>query len=222
MGKGKGSGKSDTEAIADDERGNWDNQCDFFLSCLGYAVGLGNVWRFPYLCYKHGGGSFLVAYTLMLLLAGLPLFFMELSIGQYSALGPTRIFGRVAPAFKGLGYGMLFVTLLVAIYYNMIIAWTLFYTFAGFTSQLPWEFCGNDFNTMTCYHRGMADECNADGQGLTTYWNNTCTNIEDLCQHYNQTLSDSLDKFNFTMCNNGTHDITLDKVCSFFIYQGVT
>ena len=88
----------------DQSRDHWSNPCDFFVSCLGYAVGLGNIWRFPLLCFKHGGGSFLVIYSLMLICAGLPIFFLEMALGQYAGVGPIKIFGRIAPLFIGLGY----------------------------------------------------------------------------------------------------------------------
>ena len=134
--------KEENDRIA---RGQWSNQCEFLLSAVGYAVGLGNVWRFPYLAYENGGGSFLVPYVIMLFFAGLPLFFMELAIGQYSGLGPTKVFGRMAPIFQGLGFSMVSGTFFVCIYYNMIIAWTLFYMVSGFTSsELPWANCSND------------------------------------------------------------------------------
>ncbi|CAB3224940.1 unnamed protein product [Arctia plantaginis] len=91
---------------AEPERGNWTGRFDFLLSLLGYSVGLGNVWRFPYLCYNNGGGAFLIPFTIMLIIAGLPLMFMELSFGQYAALGPVAVYNKFCPLFQGLGYGM--------------------------------------------------------------------------------------------------------------------
>ena len=131
--------RKEPENLKTETREEWNNKVEFVLSIIGYAVGLGNVWRFPYLAYKHGGGSFLIPYIIMLFGTGLPLFFMELALGQYAGQGPTKIFGRLAPAFKGLGFAMLLVAFLVSIYYNMIIAWSLFYLGNGFSSVLPWS-----------------------------------------------------------------------------------
>jgi len=133
------------------ERGNWSGKLDFLLSCLGYAVGLGNVWRFPYLCFKHGGGAFLVPYALMLLFIGIPAFLLELTLGQYSALGPVTVYSNLAPLFKGLGFANFMASCMVGLYYNMIIAWTIYYMFSSFTSKLPWEDCGQDFNSDFCF-----------------------------------------------------------------------
>ncbi|KAF4093691.1 hypothetical protein AMELA_G00004740 [Ameiurus melas] len=77
------------------ERGNWSNKREYLLSMIGYAVGLGNVWRFPYLAYKHGGGAFLIPYVIMLSVAGLPLFVMESSVGQFCSQGPINIWKAV-------------------------------------------------------------------------------------------------------------------------------
>lgn len=69
------------------DRGNWGNPVEFILSCLNYAVGLGNVWRFPNLAFRNGGGVFVLVSLLMVFILGLPLFFAELFIGQYLGLG---------------------------------------------------------------------------------------------------------------------------------------
>ncbi|CAH1801088.1 unnamed protein product [Owenia fusiformis] len=139
----------DSQKTADTERGKWTGRFDFLLSAIGYAVGLGNVWRFPYKCYTNGGAVFLIPYTIMLAFAGLPMFFLELSFGQYASLGPISIW-RISPLFTGLGYAMCTLSLIVSVYYNVIIMYTLFYFFASFTSKLPWSDCDNDWNTCAC------------------------------------------------------------------------
>uniref|UniRef100_H2ZFK9 Transporter n=1 Tax=Ciona savignyi TaxID=51511 RepID=H2ZFK9_CIOSA len=132
------------------ERGMWANQAEFLLSCIGYCVGLGNVWRFPYLAYDNGGGSFIIPYLIMLTFCGIPLFMIELALGQFSGYGVITAW-RASPIFKGIGYGMMVVSFLVAIYYNVIIAWSLFYMFASFQSVLPWtSSCGKDWNVNSC------------------------------------------------------------------------
>uniref|UniRef100_A0A672GZT7 Transporter n=1 Tax=Salarias fasciatus TaxID=181472 RepID=A0A672GZT7_SALFA len=134
---------------SDVDRETWGKKIDFLLSVIGFAVDLANVWRFPYLCYKNGGGAFLIPYILFLVIAGMPLFYMELALGQYNREGAATIW-KICPVFKGVGYTVILIALYVGFYYNVIIAWSLHYLFSSMTSELPWLKCGNSWNSPNC------------------------------------------------------------------------
>ena len=65
------------------KRERWSSRWTFIIASVGSAIGLGNIWRFPYLNYKHGGGAFLIPYILFLLVTGVPLLQTELALGVY-------------------------------------------------------------------------------------------------------------------------------------------
>uniref|UniRef100_A0AAQ6IJB6 Transporter n=1 Tax=Anabas testudineus TaxID=64144 RepID=A0AAQ6IJB6_ANATE len=124
------------------ERGNWASKREYILSTIGYAVGLGNIWRFPYLAYKNGGGAFLIPYFVMLVVTGIPLYFLESAFGQFCSQGPINIW-RAVPILQGKitlkkeGFN----EIVVSVYYNVIIAYSLYYMFASFQFPLPWSGC---------------------------------------------------------------------------------
>nr|XP_024215877.1 sodium-dependent neutral amino acid transporter B(0)AT3 [Halyomorpha halys] len=125
----------------EDDRESWDSKLTFLLATIGYAVGLGNVWRFPYLAQKNGGGAFLVPYFIMLAIEGIPMFYLELAIGQRLRKGAIGVWNQVSPFLAGIGISSAVVSFNVALYYNTIIAWCLFYFAQSFQAELPWSEC---------------------------------------------------------------------------------
>ncbi|XP_077596017.1 sodium- and chloride-dependent GABA transporter 2-like isoform X1 [Stigmatopora nigra] len=133
-----------------EERGYWGNKAEFILTVMGAIIGPGNVWRFPYLCYKNGGGVFFIPYIIFMVTCGIPLFFLETAMGQYTNQGGITAWKKICPLFQGIGYASHFIIAFGATSYITIIAWAFFYLFCSFSAELPWTTCGNEWNTESC------------------------------------------------------------------------
>ncbi|XP_046715438.1 solute carrier family 6 member 22, tandem duplicate 1 [Silurus meridionalis] len=162
------------------ERGQWSNKIEFLLAVAGQIIGLGNVWRFPYLCYKNGGGVFFIPYLVFLFFCGIPLFLMEISLGQYTSQGSITCWRKICPLFEGLGYGTQVVVLYSSIYYIIILAWAFFYLFSSFSAVLPWATCSNSWNTETCTEFDKMDNSSIPENAtspVTEFWERRVLNL---------------------------------------------
>ncbi|XP_076766608.1 sodium- and chloride-dependent transporter XTRP3 isoform X3 [Xylocopa sonorina] len=137
-----------SQETKEENRAEWSGKMQFFLSIIGYSVGLGNIWRFPYLCQQNGGGAFLIPFFVMLILEGVPLFLIELGLGQRMRQGALGVWNTIHPWLGGIGIASCIVTFFVALYYNVIITWCFFYLFnsleavtVNFGEPLPWAKC---------------------------------------------------------------------------------
>lgn len=170
----------DLERMEKEEAGDrpkWDNKAQYLLTCVGFCVGLGNVWRFPYLCQSHGGGAFMIPFLILLVLEGIPLLHLEFAIGQRLRKGSVGVWRSINPYLTGVGIASLCVSFLVGMYYNTIMAWIMWYLFNSFQNPLPWSQCPLNANRT-----GVVEEC-ARSSTVDYFWYretlNTSTRIDD-------------------------------------------
>jgi len=144
------------------QREQWGTRLGFIMAAMGSAIGLGNIWRFPYMCYKHGGGAFLVPYFVALFVVGIPLMMLEFGLGHRSRSGAPQALAKIHPRFSWIGWwAVTFVMFGIVVYYAVIIAWCLCYLVASVTlawGQDPVAFFGRFIcTTKTIYQPPVVD-----------------------------------------------------------------
>ncbi len=118
------------------KREQWGSRTGFILSAVGSAIGLGNIWRFPYMAYENGGGAFLIPYFFALLTAGIPILILEFGIGHKMKGSAPLTFARINKKWEWLGWWQLAISFIISVYYAVIIAWA--FNYIGFSFFQGW------------------------------------------------------------------------------------
>ncbi|QHE53425.1 sodium-dependent transporter [Pontibacillus sp. HMF3514] len=119
-----------------ENRSQWGTRAGFILAAVGSAIGLGNIWRFPYVAYDNGGGAFFLPYLIALFTAGIPILIMEFTMGHKFRGSSPLTFARLNKKSEALGWFQVFVSFGISTYYAVIIGWALAY--AWFSFNLSW------------------------------------------------------------------------------------
>ncbi|MFH1414065.1 MAG: sodium-dependent transporter [Candidatus Omnitrophota bacterium] len=134
----------ESNQIMQSHRAQWKTHLGFVLAAIGSAIGLGNIWRFPYLCYKNGGGAFLIPYAIALFVIGIPLMILEIGLGQRMRGSAPMSFAKANRHWEWLGWwSVIFVMFGIVLYYSVVIAWCVNYLF--FSLNLSWGADTNNF-----------------------------------------------------------------------------
>jgi len=114
----------------------WNSRFAFIMAAIGSAVGLGNVWRFPFRCYDNGGGAFLIPFFVAIFTAGIPLLILEFTIGHWARGTPPEAFSKVNKKLEWAGWLTVLVPFIVATYYVVIMAWC--FSYMVYSIDLRW------------------------------------------------------------------------------------
>lgn len=125
-------------------RPQWKSHIGFLLAAIGSAIGLGNIWRFPYLCYKNGGGAFLIPYFVALFVVGIPFMILEIGLGHKMRGSAPASYATINKNWEWLGWWqVIFVMYGIVLYYSVVISWCLNFLFFSF--HLSWGADPNQF-----------------------------------------------------------------------------
>lgn len=128
------------------ERERWGSRSSFLFATIGAAIGIGNVWRFPYITYQNGGGAFLIPYIIALVTAGIPLMLLEFAIGQKTQGAPPVALKQIWKKAEWIGWFAVALVFVLATYYATIMSWCVNYFYQSFT--LGWGSTGEQIQNF--------------------------------------------------------------------------
>ena len=117
-------------------RATWTGRSMFLFAAIGSAIGLGNIWRFPYIAYDNGGGAFLLPYVVALITAGVPVLLLDYVLGHRFRGSAPLVWRRISARTEAIGWVQTIITYIIAVYYAVILAWSTIYTW--FSLKLAW------------------------------------------------------------------------------------
>ena len=133
----------------------------FIMAAIGSAVGLGNIWRFPYTTYENGGGAFIIPYLISFLTARIPLLFLDYAIGHRHRGGAPLSYRRFSPHFEVFGWWQMMVNVIIGLYYAVVLGWAASYTYFsinGAWGDKPIDFFIGEFLKMGDIKNGVSFE----------------------------------------------------------------